>query len=494
MKRELHWYDALSISSAYLGTTTLIQSMTPLVLPLLVQRFVGETRKGAGFGTIRLWALMAALLIQALMGMLSDRCTLRWGRRRPFILIGMLTNLISLAAIAWTATLEGMTGYWAIFFFYLLFQITVNTVLGPLHGLIPDLVPETKRGIFSAVKSLFEVSIPIILISFIITPRIGVGDIGGGLLIGAVILVATTIPTLLVQEERLTAAPPINWQPFLRLLLMTAAFTAIILTIGAGVGVVGRGLRDSTPSTVLLGMGLAGLIAMLIAVAAGVWVSVHISLGRSTEDKDVTRQRAFIWWVVNRLAFFVGINNIAGFAVYFIQGRLGIPNEQAAEPAGRLMLVVGIFILLSALPSGWLTDRFGRKRMVAISGIIAVVGTTIVLATRSIPVIYIGGCCIGIATGLFYTSNWALGTDLIPLNEAGRYLGLANLAGAGAGAVGAYIGGPVADYFTAQLPQLPGIGYVVLFVIYDLLFGFSVIALVGIKPRDAAVSDLTAPS
>ncbi len=482
MKRNPHWYDALSISSAYLGTTTVIQTMTPLVLPLLVQRFVGEARKGTGFGTIRLWALMAALLVQALTGMLSDRCTLRWGRRRPFILIGMLTNLASLAAVVWTATLEGMTGYWAIFIFYMLFQITVNTILGPLHGLIPDLVPETKRGVFSAVKSLFEVSIPIILVSFVVAPRIAVGDVGGGLLIGAVALMATTIPTLLVREAPLSTAPPINWQPFLRLLLMTAAFTAILLIVGAGVDVIGRGLAHTASMTgSLLGMGFAGLVAMLTAVAVGVWVSVHISLGRFSEPETITRQRNFIWWVVNRLAFFVGINNISGFAVYYIQGRLGIPNEQAAEPAGHLMLVVGIFILLSALASGWLADRVGRKRMVAISGIIAVTGTTIVLATQSMSVIYLGGSCIGIATGLFYTSNWALGTDLIPLSEAGRYLGLANLAGAGAGAVGAYIGGPVADYFTAHLPQLPGIGYVVLFVIYDLLFGFSVLALTKIK-------------
>jgi Na+/melibiose symporter-like transporter len=343
------------------------------------------------------------------------------------------------------------------------------------------------------VKSLFEISLPIILVSYIIAPRIAVGNVGGALLIGAVILVLTTLPTLLVREERLTAAPPVNWQPFLRLLLMTAAFTVIILVIGSGVDAVGRRLSDdASATTVLLGMGLTGLVAMLTAVAVGVWVSVHISLG-SSEGESATRQRAFIWWIINRLAFFVGINNIAGFAVYFIQGRLGIPNEQAAEPAGRLMLVVGVFMLLSALPSGWLTDRFGRKRMVAVSGIIAVVGTTIVLATRSIPVIYIGGSCIGLATGLFYTSNWALGTDLIPLKEAGRYLGLANLAGAGAGAVGAYIGGPVADYFTAQLPQLPGIGYVVLFVIYDLLFGFSVVALAGVKQETATVGDFAEP-
>jgi MFS family permease len=59
-------------------------------------------------------------------------------------------------------------------------------------------------------------------------------------------------------------------------------------------------------------------------------------------------------------------------------------------------------------------------------------------------VIYVGGCIVGAATGMFFTTNWALGTDVVPKEEAGRYLGISNLAGAGAGAVGAYIGGPIA--------------------------------------------------
>ena len=72
----------------------------------------------------------------------------------------------------------------------------------------------------------------------------------------------------------------------------------------------------------------------------------------------------------------------------------------------------------------------------------------------SLPVIYLGGVIIGIATGLFFASNWALGTVLVPKEEAGRYLGISNLAGAGAGAVGAYIGGPIADYFHRPRDQL----------------------------------------
>ena len=71
-------------------------------------------------------------------------------------------------------------------------------------------------------------------------------------------------------------------------------------------------------------------------------------------------------------------------------------------------------------------------------------------------------------------TSWALGTDLVPPKEAGRYLGISNLAGAGAGIVGTGIGGPMADFFNALKP---GLGYLVIFAIYGALFLLSVAAL-----------------
>ena len=82
--------------------------------------------------------------------------------------------------------------------------------------------------------------------------------------------------------------------------------------------------------------------------------------------------------------------------------------------------------------------------------------------------------------GFFYSANWALGVGLVPQAEAGRFLGISNLAGAGAGAVGAYIGGPIADFFTANVPETPGLGYVVVFTIYALLFLLSLVPLARI--------------
>jgi MFS family permease len=183
--------------------------------------------------------------------------------------------------------------------------------------------------------------------------------------------------------------------------------------------------------------------------------------------------------------FLAAVTSIQGFAPYFLMYAFKITNEEAAQLTGNLVMVVGIFTLLSALPSGWFSDNFGYKRLVAISGVIATIGGALLLSTIWLPnlnMILIAGCILGIATGLFMTTNWALGTQVAPRREAGRYLGISNLAGAGAGMIGTGIGGPMADYLNGYYP---GLGYFAIFASYALLFGLSVVSLIGVKDNRA---------
>jgi len=479
MKRPLRWYDYITVNIYWLGLTTLSNTMTPLVFPLLVQQFVGEEGKGTFFGTLRLWTLMVALLVQALMGMLSDRSTLRWGRRRPFILAGTLADLVFIAAIGFSASMEGMAGYGFLFAMAILLQISSNTAQGAQQGFIPDLVPEDRRGRFSGVKAVLELPIPMILVAFTVGKLVSAGNMWGGILVAMGVITLAMLLTMLVPEEPLKEPPaPLDWTPFLRLALMTGLFTAIILILGEATKIVGRLIEGiGSTTTLLLAMGGVGLAAMAAAVALGVWASVQIGIGKAAH-----RNPSFTWWIVNRLAYLAGATNLSSFTVYFLQARLGLEREQAAGPATQLQMFVGIFILVFALVSGWLADRFGRRRLVAISGIVAALGTLVAILSPSLPLIYVGGCIIGTATGLFFTANWALGTDLVPKEEAGRYLGISNLAGAGAGAVGSYIGGPIADYFTVHVPDVPGLGYLLLFAIYGMLFLLSTVILVKVRP------------
>jgi solute carrier family 45 protein 1/2/4 len=108
MTRLIRWYDYLTFNVYFFGLTTLSQTMG-LITPLLVQQFVGESQKATYYGTFRLYTLMVALLAQALMGMLSDRSRLPWGRRRPFIFVGTVVTAALTILIGFTAGMEGMS-------------------------------------------------------------------------------------------------------------------------------------------------------------------------------------------------------------------------------------------------------------------------------------------------------------------------------------------------------------------------------------------------
>ena len=195
MNREIRWYDYITINIFYFGLTTRSQTLTPLIIPLLVQKFVGDAIKGAAYGNLRLWALMIAVLVQGLIGVFSDSSTSRLGRRRPFMLFGGISEVIVFIAIGIVAAkLDGDLGYWVLFATYILSMISSNIGHAAVQGLIPDIVPEEMYGRFSGVKAFFELPAPLIFVSFVITKLVEVQNIWGALLVlCGVVLVSTLI-------------------------------------------------------------------------------------------------------------------------------------------------------------------------------------------------------------------------------------------------------------------------------------------------------------
>src|SRR3989344_4768778 len=79
-----------------------------------------------------------------LFGALSDRTTSRFGRRRPWILGGFLLVAGSLVALAASRT------PFQLVLAVVAFQIAVNALYAPLTALVPDLVPDSQKGLISA--------------------------------------------------------------------------------------------------------------------------------------------------------------------------------------------------------------------------------------------------------------------------------------------------------------------------------------------------------
>jgi MFS family permease len=472
MKR-LRWYDFLSINLFWLGLNIRNTALGSIFMPYLVQLFVPSNSINTALGAMRSAGLVIAMLVQPAAGLMSDRSTSRFGRRRPYILVGALLDCVFLAAIAFS------WNYAALLIAVLLIQSSSNISHGPLQGLIPDMVPEDQRGRASAVKSVMEL-LPIILVGLTIAKLVGAGHLDWAIFAtGATLIVVMLITVVFVKESPLKDKPTTPfWPPMVRVLGMLAG-----ILIGGAAGLLAAGLIGGLAGLITLslanartamavGVGVGGAVAMVVAVVVGVWAGAL-----STLANDARKKASFVWWIVNRLMFLAAVTSLQGSLFYFVMYAFRLSGGDASVLTGTLTSIFGIFTLLTALASGWIADRVGRKRLVGISGVVAGVGNVLLLTTIWVPnlaMVYVAGTIIGMATGLFMTANWALGTDLAPSEEAGRYLGVSNLAGAGAGIIGAGIGGLVADYLNGYRP---GLGYFTIFACYALLFILSSISL-----------------
>jgi MFS family permease len=361
----------------------------------------------------------------------------------------------------------------------ILMQFSSNLGQAAVQGLMPDVVPENQRGRSSGYKSLLEL-LPAALVALFIGGMVDKGLIWpviGIIMAGFIITMLITV--IFVKEEPLKQKSTGKvLEPILRIIALTAIFVGVTRAAIWLVSSSDKLLTNAgvTLNTQIILVGMAGLVAMAGSIVFGVYFGAQVGIG-----KDARQHMSFIWWVINRLLFLAAVGSIQGFALYFLRDVMHDPKP--ATTTSILMAAVAVFLMLSAVIGGYISDRVGKKRLVAIAAVIAAIGAVLLLFARSLPLLIVSGAIIGIGTGLFFAANWALGTKLVPPAEAGKYLGISNLAGAGAGIVGAGIGGPMADSFNALQP---GLGYLVIFAIYAGLFLISILALTKVKvPKEA---------
>src|SRR5258708_22372610 len=92
-----------------------------------------------------------AVVWQPVVGAISDRTRSRWGRRRPFIVVGTVGDVIFLVGLALSGS------YWLVVIFYFLLQTASNTAHGPYQGLMPEVVPVSQRGTASGYYGISNV-------------------------------------------------------------------------------------------------------------------------------------------------------------------------------------------------------------------------------------------------------------------------------------------------------------------------------------------------
>ncbi|MCS4277201.1 MFS family permease [Mycetocola sp. BIGb0189] len=118
---------------------------------LLLQAQVQELspdNKEASYTLIASAGAIIALFISPIAGSVSDRTRSRFGRRTPWILMGSIGGGIGLLGIGSANTLV------QVFLGWIVVQITLNFMGSALMAILPDQVPDKRRGLYASMLAV----------------------------------------------------------------------------------------------------------------------------------------------------------------------------------------------------------------------------------------------------------------------------------------------------------------------------------------------------
>ena len=141
----------LRLSVYWLGLIAVINGIGVILQERIKDLVPDPTIQYTTLGVINGAGVVIAVLVQPMAGSLSDYTISRFGRRKPYILIGTLLDVLFLIGIATSNTVLAVGA------FVVLLQFSANFAQGPFQGYVPELVPASQVGLASGLVGLFTV-------------------------------------------------------------------------------------------------------------------------------------------------------------------------------------------------------------------------------------------------------------------------------------------------------------------------------------------------
>eukprot|EP00730_Choanoeca_flexa_P018960 TRINITY_DN9248_c0_g1_i1.p1 TRINITY_DN9248_c0_g1~~TRINITY_DN9248_c0_g1_i1.p1 ORF type:complete len:530 (+),score=95.10 TRINITY_DN9248_c0_g1_i1:121-1710(+) len=388
------------LNTAWVGMSSCLIAWGIVLLPSQVRSTVGDGQSGVSLALVVVIGSALTLLATPYIGLLSDRNTSKFGRRRPFMLAGMVWMVLAQIFLALTnphkppeqvvqncsnvsisnstpdaitpfepeATLPPNTfelhGNLAVLtVVYCLVTFGYQLVGTPYTGLIADKTPQSQRGLGSGINGLFTVLGNMLGAGIgFLYPHVSV--LGLYLILGGLLIVTVT-PVLLSQRE----------VPFV-------------------------------PKAKL-----ESLACMTVA----------------KQYLHPMKNHDFRWVFFTRFLMQQGLATVMFFLEYYFHDQIPLPAGVRAETAVSYALIpLFICAALSSLVSGKLSDHFGGRRRVFVvtSAVVMAVSALLMALIQDFHAILGIAAAFGLGYGCFVSVDLALVLDVLP-NEAERAKDLA---------------------------------------------------------------------
>nr|WP_294810056.1 MFS transporter [uncultured Sphingomonas sp.] len=388
-----------------------------------------------------LWiaAPITGLLVQPVVGHLSDRTWGRLGRRRPYILAGALLTALALLAMPSVTTL------WSACLMLWVLTASINIAMEPFRALVADTLPEPQRTsafalqvFFIGAGAVFASALP-----WMLTNWFGVGGRGdtvaAAYAVGAVVLVVTVGWSVATTRERppeQLAGPGDIAHPD----VPTASGAAALAFSGGAWALGGTLLAGLTaalraPRELYLMAGIAAVFGLLQLAAVALRRRGRRSIGMVVIVEDILHMPL----VLKRLALVQFFTWFGMFALWVY----AIPAVATLDPASRdpasagygrsadwvgmLFAEYNAVAALVALVLPAIARRVGRRACHALClgcGALGLLGfATFGRATD----LWLPAIGIGIAWAAILSLPYAMLSDGVPARKMGVYMGIHNI-------------------------------------------------------------------
>jgi Na+/melibiose symporter-like transporter len=369
------------ISIYWFGINAIWGCLDGVVLQERIPALVGSGEGGRALAILKVAAVIIAIIVQPTIGSVSDYTMSRWGRRKPYIAIGAVLDVLFLTAIATS------NSFLAILAFIVLLQFSSNFAQGPFQGYIPDLVPAKQVALASALVGIMSV----------------LGVIGGQTLAATGYLLGP------------------SGHPDFTLATIGVGLIELATAIGTILWVrEGRAPKDREGRS-------------WRSIAGEAW------------GTDILAHRSYVYLVASRLFVLSGVSVIYNLAVLYMTKSLTLTNDEKAIWVPLTSVAVGGMVLITAIPAARLSNRIGKKAVIWLACASGAVGMGILVIAPTVIVAELGVLLVGLGAGAFLAVDWALMSDIVPKASSGRYMGMSNVATASSGAVALIVGGPLID-------------------------------------------------
>lgn len=136
-----------------------------------------------------------------------------------------------------------------------------------------------------------------------------------------------------------------------------------------------------------------------------------------------------IFWF-GRLLVYLGYFSLITYQLYYVMSQLQLSQEAASAVVGNATFVTSIAAVVASLIAGWISDRTGKRKVVAVvAGVIMATGLGMLAFGETEGWFLIAVGIIGFGQGVYLAVDVAIVSELISDdNDRGKDMGVLNIA------------------------------------------------------------------